>query len=105
MKKTLLKLIPTVLLLATFLPAAVQAASQAVYYFTGRVSSFDSKRIVADGKEFLILDRCVYLKHTRHNKAMFEDKARPGDLRTGDSVVLHVNGTVVDKIIIEEWKR
>lgn len=94
-----------VLLGALLTPLAVCAADSSVYYYTGRVSFFDGTRVVADGKEYRVIDKCIYRKHTKRNKAYFEDKADPNEVRGGDSVVLHVNGNVVDKIIIEEWKR
>ncbi|HBA71394.1 MAG: hypothetical protein A2X82_14280 [Geobacteraceae bacterium GWC2_55_20] len=94
-----------VLICALLMPLAVCAADSSVYYFTGRVSFFDGIKVVADGKEYRVIDKCIYRKHTKQNNAYFEDKAGPNEVRGGDSVVLHVNGNVVDKIIIEEWKR
>ena len=77
----------------------------AVYYFTGRVYSFDEKNITVGDKTFLLAKICSYLRHYRKNNAYFEDRASARDLRNGDSVTLHINGNVVDKIIVEEWKR
>jgi len=94
-----------VLIGALLMPLVVSAADSSVYYFTGRVSFFDGLKVVADGKEYRVIDKCIYRKHTKRNNAYFEDKAGPNEVRGGDSVVLHVNGNVVDKIIIEEWKR
>jgi len=94
-----------ILIGALLTPLVVSAADSSVYYFTGRVSFFDGMKVVADGKEYRVIDKCIYRKHTKRNNAYFEDKASPNEVRGGDSVVLHVNGNVVDKIIIEEWKR
>lgn len=81
------------------------ALASAVYHFTGRVSLFDGKTIRVEGKEFSVKSRAVFLKHSLRNGAFFEEKIRSSDVRTGDSVVLHIDGTIVDKIIVEEWKR
>lgn len=82
----------------------VAGAVTSVSHFTGAVSFFDRSKIVVDNIEFRVIEKCVYLKHTKKNNAYFEDKATPNDVRNGRSVILHINGNVVDKIIIEEWK-
>lgn len=97
-------LVAVVLIGALYVPLVCVAATS-VSYFTGRVSFFDGKKVVADGKEYLVIEKCAYLKHTKRNNAYFEDMASSNEVRGGDSVVLHINGNVVDKIIIEEWKR
>jgi hypothetical protein len=92
-------------LIGTLIFSIAGIAATSVSYFTGRVSFFDGKKVVADGMEFTVIERCAYLKHSKRNNAYFEDKAGSGEVRGGDSVILHINGNVVDKIIIEEWKR
>lgn len=81
------------------------ATVTSISHFTGTVSFFDGKKVIADGREYQIIEGCVYFKHTRRNNAFFEDKASSREVRSGDSVILHINGNIVDKVIIEEWKQ
>ncbi len=99
------KIVAAVVLIGSFIVPLVCVAATSVSYFTGRVSFFDGKKVVVDGMEYLVIEKCKYLKHMKRNNAYFEDKANPNEVRGGDSVVIHINGNVVDKIIIEEWKR
>lgn len=85
--------------------AASNIEAAAVYYYTGRVSSFSDNTIALENNRYLIKHNAVYLKHVKRKDAFYEEKSRASQLRIGDSVVLHVNGTIVDKVIIEEWKR
>lgn len=99
------KIVAAVTVIGMLVVPFVCIAVTSVSFFTGRVSLFDGKKVVADGMEYQIIDKCAYLKHTKRGNAYFEDKSSPNEVRDGDSVILHINGNVVDKIIIEEWKR
>lgn len=93
-----------IFIIALISPVVVEATTS-LSFFTGTVSFFDRKRVVVSGMEYQIIEKCEYLKHTKRNNAYFEDKASPNDVGVGRSVILHINGNVVDKIIIEEWKQ
>lgn len=84
---------------------ASQAFASAVYHVTGRVEGFEGQRIVLAGREYKVAKECRFERHFKRNNAFFVDKADSRDVRNGSSVILHINGTVVDQIMIEEWKQ
>ena len=81
------------------------AVDSAVYHVTGRVGFFDGDKITLDQRSYYVSKNCRFEKHTRKNGVFLSDPAKARDVYAGVSVVAHINGTVVDQILIEEWKR
>lgn len=94
-----------ILCLVLVIPLPAWSAVTSVYYYNGRVYSFDGKSITVGNRSYLLAKGCKYLLNYRRNKAFYEEKSSPGTVRIGDSVTVHINGNVVDEIMVEEWKR
>ena len=90
---------------ALLLGGVAQATVSNVFHHSGQVTSVDEQKISIDGRLLYVVPHCVYERHTRRNGAYFVDKASPRNLHVGSNVTVRINGTVVDKIMIEEWKR
>lgn len=99
-----LRLMLLSMLILLFVGAQFTGAA-AVYYLNGRVDSFDGQSIIISGSRFLVKEKAAYFRHVSRAGSLFEEKARKSDVRIGNAVIIHVDGTIVDKIIIEEWKR
>ncbi len=81
------------------------AADSAMYHFSGRVVAFEDQKITVDQRQFYVAPRCSFERHSKRNGAFFVDKASARNVYVGNNVTVRVNGTIVDQIMIEEWKR
>lgn len=75
------------------------------YYFNGRVRAVSDSNIQVETRRFTIAPGCKVILIQNRNKAFFEDPARINDIHPGESVSVRVEGSRVDEIRIERWKR
>lgn len=88
-----------------FISPVIALYASPVYYLTGMVTSFTGTEITIGGKQFHLYKNCQYERHVKKNGAFFVEKGTSRDVTPPVSAVVRVNGTVVDQIAVEEWKR
>jgi hypothetical protein len=75
------------------------------YYFTGRVQEISDSRIQVEKRTFTLAPGCMVIIEQRRNDAFFRDPARVFNIHQGDLVTIQAEGSRVNEILIERWKR
>jgi hypothetical protein len=76
------------------------------YYFTGVVNSISSDTITVSGRLFRFAPKVEVVSQERSSRGNFQERnSRIGNVSSGTPVIVRVEGAMVNRITIEEWKR
>lgn len=91
--------------IVTATSSARGSETQHPYFQTGTVESISGQQLQFGGATLFVIEKCKYVAVEKRNGAYYENPATKNDVRAGDSVMIRMNGNVVDQIHIERWKR
>jgi hypothetical protein len=99
MKKTVFVLVMLFFLLSTAL------ADTFHYYFNGKVAGISETSIQIGKRVYAIAPGSRVVVQDKRNGAIYEEPARVYSINPGDSVTVRVEGSTVNEILIERWRR
>jgi hypothetical protein len=100
MRKTVALLLYTV-----FTVPLMAEADTYHHYFNGRVAAVSESSIQLGKRRFSIASGSRIVIQKKLNGAYLEEHAKISMINQGDSVTVRAEGTTVNEIIIERWKR
>lgn len=99
-----MKVFATVILIC-FLTSSLYAASNH-YFFTGVVNGIADNTITVSGRAFQFAPKVEVFSQERGKGGNFNEvKSRIGNVSSGTPVILRIEGAMVNRIVIEEWKK
>lgn len=76
------------------------------YFFTGVVSRVTDETITVNGRLFQFAPKIEVVSQEKSSTGNFQEKkSRLGNVSSGTPVIVRVEGAMVNRITIEEWKR